>query len=103
MNWKENIHEHCQICHHRGWCCISEDGAWAICRRIDTGDGNHKIDGTGGDYWVYQLKKNDTSLETVMIAPEPQKERAEPYDLDAVYGELLKLCDLTQNHRENLI
>src|SRR5262245_61584297 len=48
-------HTPCPICGKPDWCRISADGAWAICRRVDTGSGMHKQDKGGTDYWLYRL------------------------------------------------
>ena len=47
--------EPCRICDKPDWCSFSADGTWALCRRVDTGAGIHKVDKAGADYWLYRL------------------------------------------------
>jgi hypothetical protein len=43
-------HHPCPICDKADWCSVSADGTWAICRRVDTGSGVHRVDKAGADY-----------------------------------------------------
>ena len=47
--------EPCPICGKPDWCSVSADSAWAVCRRVDTGDGLHRVDKSGADYWLHRL------------------------------------------------
>ena len=42
--WHDVSHrEPCRICDKPDWCRFSADGTWALCRRLDTGAGIHKV------------------------------------------------------------
>src|SRR5215468_39526 len=47
--------EPCPICGKPNWCSRSADGIMAICRRVDTGAGVHRVDSAGADYWCYHI------------------------------------------------
>ena len=106
---------HCPICGKPDWCSISTDGAWAVCRRVDTGDGLHRVDKGGGDYWLYRIdgRISDSDSDTdngtpkniaadyseisqTVLAP------ADPDTLNKVYRALLQELSLSAVHRENL-
>jgi uncharacterized protein DUF3854 len=96
-------HNPCSICDHSDWCCTSTDGTWAICRRVDTGAGLHRVDKAGADYWLYRLDGHvpwQPSLSTP--APPPQPERADPLTIDRVYSSLLAVLPLSAAHRQAL-
>lgn len=98
----------CKICGRPNWCSASNDGAWAVCRRVDTGEGLHKIDKSGGDYWLYRTGETDSdSYEADYPDPEPQSitpavAPADPDTLDKVYRALLQQLILIPEHWENL-
>ena len=48
-------HTPCSICGKPNWCRVSTDGAWAICRRVDSGGGIRKQDKGGSEYWLYRF------------------------------------------------
>ena len=48
-------HTPCLICGKPDWCRVSIDGTRALCRRVDTGAGSHKVDKAGAEYWLYRL------------------------------------------------
>lgn len=104
---------HCPICGKPDWCSISTDGAWAVCRRVDTGDGLHRVDKGGGDYWLYRIGGNINDNITDNGTPkniatdysqtsQPVLAPADPDTLDKVYRALLKELTLSAVHRENL-
>jgi len=80
----------CLICHKPDWCRVSQDNTWAICRRLDPGEGLHRIDRAGGEYWLYHLDGSLAKSYQVTTLPQPHTvERAEAPILDAVYRALL--------------
>lgn len=102
----------CPICGKPDWCSTSADGAWAVCRRVDTGDGLHRVDKSGGDYWLYRIDGSDSDIgsetqkdvaadfsETIS---QPVLAPADPDTLDKVYRALLQELTLSAVHRENL-
>ena len=94
----------CQICYKNDWCSLSSDGLWAICRRIDTGQGTHKVDQAGADYWVYRLDGNHTPTIPIIDFPvNPSGERANPETLDTVYQALLADLTLETHHKAHLL
>lgn len=103
-SWREvTKYNPCHICGKSSWCSFSADGNWAVCRRLDTGEGTHKIDQSGVDYWVYRLKGSHASSTLIIDLPsETSAERADPETLDAVYRALLATLPLDSHHRENL-
>lgn len=99
----------CPICGKTDWCSISEDGTWCCCRRVDTGEGRHKVDAAGADFWLYRLdgrpfQHTDTVTETQesVLTGDRQPERADPDTLHKVYTVLLDNLTLRTNHRDNL-
>jgi hypothetical protein len=100
----------CPICGKPDWCSISTDGAWAVCRRVDTGDGLHRVDKSGGDYWLYRIDgggdtdngtQKDVAADYSEIS-QPVLAPADPDTLDKVYRALLQELSLSAVHRENL-
>lgn len=103
----------CPICGKPDWCSISTDGTWAVCRRVDTGDGLHRVDKSGGDYWLYRIggsiddsdMDNGTQRDVAADYSEtsqPVLAPADPDTLDKVYRALLQELSLSAVHRENL-
>jgi hypothetical protein len=101
----------CPICGKTDWCSISKDGVWCCCRRVDTGEGLHKIDAAGVDYWLYRLDgrpfqhqepDNPETFRPVLSSDDSEPERADPDTLHRVYTALLDELTLCENHRENL-
>ncbi len=78
IRWRETSEEFpCSVCGKAGWCSGSDDGVWAICRRKEDGTGEHKVDASGTDYWLYKLK--ESSGESVpKDGPPMVPERAAP-------------------------
>jgi DNA primase len=97
-------HEPCRICAKPDWCAVSADGAWAPCRRLDTGAGIHKVDKTGADYWLYRLDSPTPSRQPIIEQPSQpcrsRVERADPATLDRVYRALLAALPLSSTHRQ---
>src|SRR5262249_6245189 len=88
------------------WCSFSADGTWALCRRLDTGAGIHKVDKIGADYWLYRLDGPILSRQPIIELPsQPCRkriERANPATLDRVYRALLTALLLSLTHRQSL-
>jgi hypothetical protein len=102
--WKDvNRKQVCPICGKPDWCRMSADGQWAICRRLDTGDGHRKVDKSGAEYWVYHFHGHITPTS---IPPMPPSVvtlgRATDDHLHQVYGVLLRSLPLTSQHHTQL-
>ncbi len=103
----------CKICGHPDWCSASSDGVWTVCRRFDTGEGLHKVDKNGVDYWLYRLINTDNENEANDGTQKddypdilPQQNQApmlaDPDTLNKVYRALLQELILFPEHREAL-
>lgn len=104
-NWREvtrTRQQYCPICGHDSWCRLSTDGAWAICRRLDTGEGEHRLDRNMADYWIYRLDGGSESDPTPW-EPDPHLPCADEATRDRVYQSLLRHLTLTPAHRDALI
>ncbi len=95
--------EPCAICGKPDWCSVSADGAWAVCRRLETGTGTHKTDAAGWDYWVYRLTDGPTTSSPPPLQPTSEPQRAGPGELDTVYTKLLDRLSLKDQHRQQLV
>jgi len=95
----------CPICEHADWCKLSEDGGWAVCRRVERPDARTKIDKSGGEYYLYQLK-SDADPAAADGPPEhaqsPQHGRADDDALDTAYRAMLGTLTLDIDHRQQL-
>lgn len=80
--------EPCQVCGKPDWCSSSDSAL--ICRRESThptlGEGEHKKDRTGSEYFLFRLATETNYL--------PQKEQADPETLDRIYTALLRKLPL---------
>lgn len=95
--------EPCTVCGKPDWCAVSADGAWAICRRVDTGTGLQKVDKAGAAYWLYRLNGHTSAHAASVEWPSiSQVERAKPATLDHVYRALLAALPLVPSHRQAL-
>jgi len=93
----------CAICGKPDWCCVSTDGAWAICRRVDTGVGRHKQDKGGAEYWLYRLDGGALQPRpTVEMPPPSNPVCAETGTLDRIYHNLLDALPLAPSHCQAL-
>jgi Domain of unknown function (DUF3854) len=100
----------CTICGKPDWCRIRADGAWAICRRVDTGNGTYKQDKGGTEFWLYRLGGGSVpSVPPRPATPVPALSAsappvcAEPHTLDRAYNALLDVLTLTPSHRQALL
>ncbi|MGH2721621.1 MAG: DUF3854 domain-containing protein, partial [Actinomycetota bacterium] len=91
--------EPCAICGKPDWCSRSDDGAWALCRRIDAG-GRGGVDRSGAEYWLHPL--GASSPRPPEVPSKPQPSRAEPADLDRVYRAVLGALTLATEHGTQL-
>lgn len=102
MTWREVSRTcPCPICGKPDWCSVSDDGTWVVCRRADNGEGTHKVDKAGGDYWVYCLAEGPRTPPLELPAQQ-EPERADTDTLNRAYRRLLAELTLAQDHRENL-
>ncbi len=105
-SWHETTNQQkCPICGHDSWCRLSTDGTWAICRRLDTGDGEYRQDRNGADFWLYRLNE-DSSYSTFTGEPwesDPDTPCANEKVRDAVYSSLLRLLNLSSAHQHALL
>jgi uncharacterized protein DUF3854 len=107
LSWNEvTTHSPCQICGHPGWCQLSGDGRWAMCRRSGSspgfGKGKPKNDGNGAEYWIFDLSGDGT--QRIVEPPPPGADRslAPSQILNQVYRAFLKVLPLEGRHREIL-
>lgn len=101
--WREVTKaEPCPICGRPDWCSRSIDGAWVVCRRVNNGDGLHRVDRSGADYWLYRLGGGVVSEPSTEILESPGPERADDATLYKVYTSLLQALSLSPEHRDNL-
>jgi hypothetical protein len=102
--WSHVSHtEPCPICGKPDWCRVSTDGAWAICRRVDTGAGIHKQDKGGAEYWLYRFDGDSLqSRLAVEVRPPSSPACADTGTLDRVYRTLLDALSLAPSHRQAL-
>ncbi|MGQ9533045.1 MAG: DUF3854 domain-containing protein [Desulfotomaculales bacterium] len=102
MTWREvSRTQPCPICQKPDWCSVSDDGIWVVCRRVDTGQGQHRVGKAGMDYWLYRLHPGPAPADPP-VQQETETERAEPNVLDQVYRWVLAELTLSEDHRENL-
>jgi hypothetical protein len=102
MRWIEDSgREPCLLCRKSDWCVRSADGAWAICRRVDTGEGRRRVDKAGGEYWVYRVG-GARPAPPIDLPARPSPPCADTAMRDRVYRALLAALPLTPTHRQNL-
>lgn len=101
--WREvSRAEPCPICGKPDWCRMND--TWIVCRRVDNGQGIHRIDKAGADYWLY---RRDGTVGPVAVDSLPdiqqiEPERADDKTLYMVYTSLLRMLTLSDAHRANL-
>jgi hypothetical protein len=102
--WQRVNRAHCcPICGKTDWCRVSADGQWAICRRLDTGDGHRKVDKAGMEYWVYHLHHDQPSRLRPPLPPSRVPvARATDEVLHRVYESLLRSLALSTPHQVQL-
>lgn len=103
-NWCHvSPHDPCRICDKGDWCAVSTDGAWALCRRLDTGVGIRKLDKAGAECWLYRLDGNGPRRQpSLAVPPALHAACADAATLDRVYRELLAVLPLASAHRQAL-
>src|SRR5438093_3676566 len=93
----------CAICGKADWCARSVDGAWALCRRVNNGTGLHRVDKSGGEFWLHRVGAHTLRGElTDKLPAQPHVECADPATLDRVYRALLGALALSASHRQAL-
>lgn len=89
----------CPVCGKRDWCLVSDSGAYAVCMRVASGQPARG--GMGG--WVHHLGCGGYAAPVERISEADNRpRRAAPDLLDAVYRDLLRLLDLSWDHRHQL-
>ena len=63
----------------------------------------HKTDAAGWDYWVYRLTDRPKAASPPPLHRVTEPPRAEPDELDTVYGKLLDRLSLEGQHRQQLL
>jgi Domain of unknown function (DUF3854) len=94
--------EPCSVCDKPNWCCRSADGHWSLCRRVDTGDGLHRIDKSGCDYWLYARDGAKLDRQALELPRAGTPQRANADLLHRAYQALLGSLTLSRAHRDNL-
>ena len=99
--WR-NVHrsDPCEICGKGDWCSRSDDGAWALCRRVDAG-AERRLDRAGSEYWLHLV--GDAPKRPPQVPEEPRSALASAEDLDRVYGAVIRHLGLADQHREELL
>lgn len=69
---------------------------------MDTGEGIHKVDSAGVDYWIYFADGRASCHKDVVLPVKREYPRAEPEDLDRAYKALLEELNLSEEHRADL-
>jgi hypothetical protein len=92
----------CPICDHPDWCCLSGDGAVAMCMRV--GPGSFR-EGRGKSGQVYYLHRLHGQARAAPAIPQHWEraavKAADPATLDVVYQALLATCPLVKADRED--
>lgn len=99
--------EECPVCHHRGWCRISDDRTIVNCRRESAG-GEPRQYSDGSTYYVHRLSGGNGDHREAQVARPTVAKLADPTDpadpntLHEVYSEFLSDLRLEPSHRKNL-
>jgi hypothetical protein len=94
----------CPVCHHRGWCRISPDGAMIACRRVDSG-AIKRLDYADGPAWLHARDRlGARHCLFPLPAGRSHAPRLDDVDLDRVYRSLLACPELRlcREHRAQL-
>lgn len=104
-NWQTvTKHDPCPICGKPDWCSRTADGKVVACRRVNNGEGIHKVDKNGDDYWLYiENGEGFKNPEETFLPVYPEPQRADPDTLHRVYKEIISELTLSPVHKENLI
>jgi len=97
----------CPICSSPDWCCVSSDGAAAICMRVPEGAFRSKQAKNGSTFYLHRLTDDPRDIATpqqILRLPgaAADRERAAPDTLNAVYSQLLKVLTLSAHHHDAL-
>lgn len=102
-DWRKVTHQSvCIICSKPDWCAVSADGVWAVCRRVATEGGQHRVDSAGVDFWLYRIGELMPSIPVYSKPRFAGVKRAAPESLHLIYGALLGKLKLSFSHRQNL-
>lgn len=98
---KVTRHDPCPACCKRDWCCVSADGAVAMCMRQQVGSYDTGTTADGATYYLHRL--NGARHVDPLPAPSATApERADADTLHRVYSAMLASLRLTAAHREAL-
>lgn len=109
--WREvTTREPCPVCRHDGWCRVSPDGKWALCRRESQGSQDTTTYADGTTAYRHLLRDDPPSANGKQRQPQPAGSTAssEPTPAadadtrDRAYRLLLAELKLSQAHRDNL-
>ena len=99
--WKSVTHrEPCRVCSGKGWCSVSEDGRFLLCRRVQQEGAKAHTDRHGSPYWIYRTGEAASPTQAAPKAPE-----TDPALMDRAYRALLAspAAALSKAHREALL
>ena len=89
----------CPVCQKNNWCSISDDNNTVICRRVPSE--KQKLDKNGSTYYIHHIGNKKSDKIPIMY----QRNKAVNHDtnkIQKVYGEMIELLSLSNEHREYL-
>ncbi len=89
------------VCQRPDWCSMSDDGVWAICRRVSAG-GKAGVDRVGLEYWTHRVDGSSGPLRERWEPPVARADVAPSEFLDRVYRAVLAELPLADEHRAAL-
>lgn len=92
----------CPICKSDDWCCVSADGAIVQCMRSEAGSFRTKTDKNGTSFYLHRLTASSPAATKLLPRSPATPKRGDPDLLHEVYGALLGLLHLSDQHRSNL-
>ena len=99
-NWQTvTKHDPCPICGKPDWCSRTADGKVVACRRVNNGEGIHKVDKQG-------RYRHTSKMEKVLkprrnISPVSRTPAGRSNTLHRVYKEIISELTLSPVHKEN--
>ena len=88
----------CPVCGRPDWCLVAASGAYAVCMRVMSGQPARSR--SGG--WVHHLVNRSMEHSPALRAPRRSQPRP-TRELDVAYRALLRLLELSSQHREQLL